>query len=271
MAPGMAIDIQPNMVVKTSHPTSALREFTALTRLGPGMVEVLKHGDGVLYLERINPGRSLDSSIDSDDVVHETIGHLIVEMQSHQLQHRDQCEPTSVDLPKLAQVLVPLQEVNDERLPAYLVRRALALGRELTAGPAARHLVVHGDLHAGNILWDAGRDRWRIIDPHGWVGDPVFEAVVALCAPQGLGIDGDARGSDPAPLVARLNRRVSILCDVTGFDRYRLEAWAFVGAVIAEARMLAQHDLVHGAPLALAEGLHDQGIGDQGIGDQGIG
>ncbi len=258
MAAAVAIDIQPSLVVKTSPPASAQREFTALTQLGPGMVEVLEHGDGVLYLERINPGRSLDSSIDSDDVVHETIGHLIVEMQSHQLHYRDQCEPMSVDLPKLAQVLAPLQEVTDERLPVDLVRRALALGRELTAGPAARHLVIHGDLHAGNILWDANRQRWRVIDPHGWVGDPVFEAVVSLCEPQGLGVEGDARGSDPVPLVARLRRRLSILCEITGFDRDRLESWAFVGAVIAEARMLVHHNLVHGAPLALAQGLLDR-------------
>jgi hypothetical protein len=40
----------------------------------------------------------------------------------------------------------------------------------------------------------------------------------------------------------------------------RLRAWGFVGCVIAELWMIESHDLVHGAPLAVAEALLEQGI-----------
>lgn len=251
----MAVDIRAGSVVKTADPASTQRECIALTHLGPGVVDVLEYGEGVLSLERIRPGHALRESIRNDDDVHEIIGRLILELQ--EIQPSGSLRP--VELPLLAEVLTPLHRMSNGRLPDHLTQRALAMGRELATDDTVVPLVVHGDLHAGNILWDSGRERWRVIDPHGWVGDPVFEAVVSLCEPQGLGVIGDARGCDPVPLVARLNRRLSILCEITGFERERLESWAFVGAVIAEARMLVHHDLVHGAPLALAEGLLDRG------------
>ena len=37
-------------------------------------------------------------------------------------------------------------------------------------------------------------------------------------------------------------------------------AWGLVGCVIAELWMLESHDLVHGAPLAVAQVLLDQGL-----------
>lgn len=51
------------------------------------------------------------------------------------------------------------------------------------AGSVARDLLaqqtdimpLHGDLHHENILAD-GAGRWRAIDPHGLIGDPVYDA-----------------------------------------------------------------------------------------------
>jgi hypothetical protein len=81
-----------------------------------------------------------------------------------------------------------------------------------------------------------------------------------LVAPESLllGTDvTDARGMPGAPLVRRTRRRIEIIAEVTGENPERLLAWSLVGAVIAEARMLVEHDLVHGAPLALAQELLD--------------
>jgi streptomycin 6-kinase len=43
---------------------------------------------------------------------------------------------------------------------------------------------LHGDLHHDNILFD-GKDRWRAIDPHGLVGDPVYDVANVFGNPLG--------------------------------------------------------------------------------------
>ena len=65
---------------------------------------------------------------------------------------------------------------------------------------------------------------------------------------------------DGRDLATRSRRRAEIYADVTGYDLARLRAWGFVGCVIAELWMLESHDLVHGAPLAVAEALVNQGL-----------
>jgi streptomycin 6-kinase len=243
-------------VIKTTDPRTSQRELCALRNLGPGMVTVMSHRahSGSLQLERIDPGTDLRMVAQGDDEASiAIIAQLIVEMQSQQTS-AEVGFARSV-LPDLGGVLTPLVQIHDSRIPSVLSGRALTMGRELVSDESASVLILHGDLHPGNVLWDERCARWRVIDPHGWVGDPIFEAVVALCVPDGLGVTGDARGCDPAPILDRLDRRVSVISEITGFDRDRLTAWAFVGAVIAEARMIERHNLVHGAALAMAEGL----------------
>ena len=48
------------------------------------------------------------------------------------------------------------------------------------AVPAADDNVLHGDAHHQNLIRDGmgtPDDVWRVIDPHGWWGDPTFDAV----------------------------------------------------------------------------------------------
>lgn len=45
---------------------------------------------------------------------------------------------------------------------------------------------LHGDLHHDNILFD-GKDRWRAIDPHGLMGDPVYDVANVFGNPLGAG------------------------------------------------------------------------------------
>jgi len=255
----MSLSREQHLFMKTTDSRTSQREFCALKHLGPGMVTVVDHlpDEGTLFLELVEPGYDLGfiASTD-DDLAIEILAQLIVEMQS--LQTVEEVGYAQTILPHLREVMAPLRRIRDDRLPSGFTQRALAMGKELVAEESSSTLVLHGDLHPGNVLWDAGSRRWRVIDPHGWVGDQVFEAVVSLCVPGGLGVLGDARGCDPVSIIRRLDRRISIICEMTGFDRDRLNAWTFVGAVIAEARMLEHHNLVHGAALALAEGLHDR-------------
>ncbi|KJS51935.1 kinase, partial [Streptomyces rubellomurinus subsp. indigoferus] len=46
-------------------------------------------------------------------------------------------------------------------------------------GPRQPDTLVHGDLHARNIL-RSDREPWLAVDPKGYVGDPAYDAGTLL-------------------------------------------------------------------------------------------
>jgi streptomycin 6-kinase len=103
-------------------------------------------------------------------------------------------------------------------LPRAMLARAAGLMRNLAAN-APPPVLLHGDLHAGNILRD-GAAGWRAVDPKGLVGDPAFEAAAFL-------------RDTPDPV--RTAHRVALLAETTGLPRERIAAWGYAGAALAAA------------------------------------
>jgi streptomycin 6-kinase len=65
---------------------------------------------------------------------------------------------------------------NQARWPdPGLVREGLQLFEVMARGPEAGHVLLATDLHAGNVL-RAERERWLVIDPKPFVGDPAYDA-----------------------------------------------------------------------------------------------
>ena len=95
---------------------------------------------------------------------------------------------------------------------------------ELCASSAAP-VVLHGDLHYGNVL-TSDRDGWLAIDPKGVLGEPCYE-VGDLFRNR---VD-ELFDSEP---VAAMRRRVDTVTDLTGFDRERIRLWALSQAVLSE-------------------------------------
>jgi streptomycin 6-kinase len=62
----------------------------------------------------------------------------------------------------------------EERWPRDLLERAEAIMNEVSPD-RSRDVVLHGDLHHENILWDDG-DGWVVIDPKGVIGPRWLEA-----------------------------------------------------------------------------------------------
>ncbi|MGH2377233.1 MAG: aminoglycoside phosphotransferase family protein [Candidatus Limnocylindria bacterium] len=93
---------------------------------------------------------------------------------------------------------------------------------DASAGP----VVLHGDLHYGNVL-SSDREGWLAIDPKGLSGEPCYE-VGALFRNR---IDELYASSDP---IQAMRRRVEALADLTGFDRERVRLWALSQAVLSE-------------------------------------
>jgi streptomycin 6-kinase len=240
------------VVVKAGDADERHRETLALGAFGTGATEVHAHDQelGLLVTRRVLPGDDIRPvARRDDDAATREIALLAADI------HRDQRAVHG--LPALGQIGAAFDAVSDSRLPTSTVDAARGLFADLVADNTSM-VVLHGDLQHFNVLNAGG--SWRVIDPHGWVGDPAFEAAALLANPRGLVEGGDARGMDGHELAVKARRRADIYAETTGYDVDRLRAWGFVGCVIAELWMIESHDLVHGAPLAVAEVLLAQGI-----------
>lgn len=235
-----------HVVVKAGDASARAREAEALCALGSGAAPVVAFDAslGLLVTQRILPGDDIRPlSRADDDAATRHVAQLAV------LLRKDQ---GIGDLPPLSDIGQAFGGARNARVPDRIRDTAEALFRELIA-TSADDVVLHGDLHHMNVL-HAG-DEWRAIDPHGWIGDPAFEAAALLANPRGLVEEGDARFMDGRDLARRSGRRAAIYAEVAGLDVDRVRAWGLVGCVIAELWMLESHDLVHGAPLAVAEAM----------------
>ena len=98
-----------------------------------------------------------------------------------------------------------------------MVEQALALGTELAGDPASSGILIHTDLHHGNVL--AAGDDWAAISPKPLNGDPHYEPTPALIA-NWTDVTDDVRFN--------VRRRFGTLVDVAGLDEDRARAWVIV-------------------------------------------
>jgi streptomycin 6-kinase len=166
------------VVVKAGDADERHREALALGAFGAGATEVLARDQdlGLLVTRRFLPGDDIRPlARRDDDAATRAIALLAAEI------HRDQ-RPVH-GLPALEEIGAAFDAASDSRLPAPTVDAAKGLFADLVADNTAM-VVLHGDLQHFNVLNAGG--SWRVIDPHGWVGDPAFEAAALLANPRGL-------------------------------------------------------------------------------------
>ena len=124
--------------------------------------------------------------------------------------------------------IIPLARWFQDLEPAALrhgaiPRQATATARELLADPQDV-VVLHGDLHHGNIL-DFGPRGWLAIDPKRLLGDRGFGFANIFCNPD--------LATTTAP--ERLSRQASVVADAAGIDRARLLKWIVAYAGLSAA------------------------------------
>jgi streptomycin 6-kinase len=112
-------------------------------------------------------------------------------------------------------------------VPRRLVEQALSLAQDLVADPASTGLLIHGDLHYGNVL-AADREPWLAIDPKPMSGDPHYEPASML---------GNRTAELAGPLAVGgvrdgLRRRFHTLVDAAGLDEARARDWVVVREVL---------------------------------------
>lgn len=203
-------------VLKLTLPGQAVQaEADALAGFGGDSAARLLAADpaeGALLLERLRPGTPLADLAD-DDAATRIAGGLIALLRRP--------VPEGALLGQAAGWVRLLDRARTEAWPLdpAMLDRAAGLFRDLAAAAPAP-VLLHGDLHHGNILRDGA--GWRAIDPRGLAGDPAFEAAALLRNPPGAAV-----------VAQNAARRIAILAETTGLDARRIAAWGYAAAMLA--------------------------------------
>lgn len=178
---------------------------------GVGTVRVLENDDTAVLVERVAPGMplaSLSRADRDDDAVH-VICDTIEKLQSSSAD--------AAGWPGHAEHLPAFARQPVAPLTPAIVARAPALFEELTLSEKDR-VLLHGDLHHDNILFDERRG-WLAIDPKGEIGEIAYEVAAALRNP--------LENPDLFITPVQLDRRVRIYCERLKLDRRRVLGWCF--------------------------------------------
>ena len=246
VAPVLRRDGQP-AVLKAGVPGRELqRELAALRWFaGQGSVRVLAAAaaQGVFLLERLLPGTPLLSHPSDEQATAIAIAVM---------QRLWRPPPTTHPFPTVADLGAGWQRLRAHfgggagPLSERLVTQAERLFAELTATQAAP-VLLHGDLHHGNIL-AAEREPWLAIDPQGVIGEPAYEVGAWLRNPY------PQMAAWPAVRAIQA-RRLAQFSAALGCDRQRVLGWGFVQAVLSAWWMIEDHEANWQPDLAMAEVL----------------
>jgi streptomycin 6-kinase len=209
-----------------SEEAAALRAWQSSGRVP----EVLGYDEenGALLLEAIQPGTVL---ADTQIAPHlDEVAGLVRDLHATG-------EEAIEDFPSLIEGVEFMFTFYRERLRRHdisspvledLLERSLVVAREMAARPG-RRVLLHGDLHARNVL-DAGEDRGLVaIDPRACVGDPAFDLIDWV-----LYDSLDRR---------TLMRRAERLSGRAGVDSSNLWRWCGCTAVLVAISQLIRSDV----------------------------
>ena len=177
---------------------------------GAGAAPVLAHRDDALLMERATGQRSLAqmARVGQDDEA-----CRILCATAARLHAPRPSPPEPIALAQWFRALEPAARAHGGILArcAEAARRLLATPREV--------VVLHGDLHHGNVL-DFGDRGWLAIDPKGLYGERCFEFAALF---------GNPDLSDPrVPVATRpevFSRRVDVVSEAAGVEAERLLLW----------------------------------------------
>ncbi|EGY28014.1 Streptomycin 6-kinase, partial [Candidatus Regiella insecticola 5.15] len=178
--------------------------------------KVLDYTDNALLLKRTLGNKSLIKMTRSglDDQASKIICRVAACLHTP----RKQCLPDLMPLSTCFEALMSAAKkhggIFDDA--AYLARSLLAKPEEV--------VVLHGDLHHGNIL-DSGSQGWLAIDPKGFLGERGFDFANIFCNPD----------ADIATSPGRLMKQVMVVTKMAHLEQHRLLAWIVSWAALSAA------------------------------------
>lgn len=196
------------------HSGDILRAFD-----GDGMVRVCESDAGAVLLERLDPGNGLvELARDGND---ERATEILADVMSQLANHAapDGCA-TVFDW---ARGFDRYLNSGDRAISVRLVHKARDEYQRL-AMSSSRTMLLHGDLHHYNVLFDANRG-WVAIDPKGVVGELEYEVGAILRNPW--------EPPDFFSSSSVIERRLRILTAALPMDHRRTLQWSFAQAVLS--------------------------------------
>lgn len=187
---------------------------------GAGTVRVLESAEGAVLLERLDPALELVELVrDGRDEEATTICAQVIARMAHH-------EPPAgcVTLFDWARGFDRyLDQYNDGSIPVELVQEAGEIYRDLATSQKTV-MLLHGDLHHYNILFDSNRG-WVAIDPKGVVGELEYEL--------GAIIRNPFEAPEFYVSATVVQRRLKQLAGALNLNYDRALGWAFAQAVLS--------------------------------------
>lgn len=210
---------------------------------GDGAAHVFALNDEALLLERAEGTRSLIAMSQSrrDDEA------TVILCDAAARLHTNHSSPPT-GLPILSDWFHELEKASTQH--GGILQTCADTAHHLLATPQDI-LVLHGDIHHGNIL-DFGPRGWLAIDPKGILGERGFDYANIFCNPD---------LADPTQPIAvqrdRFIHRLEMISRAAGLDRRRLLQWILAWSGLSAAWFLSDGDTAETnfaiAKLALAE------------------
>lgn len=184
-----------------------------------GAVKVYEAETGAVLMQRLEPGEQLVSLVrrGDDDEATKVLAHVIEKLAHHEAPA--EC-PTVSDW---GRGFAGYIRSGDNQISGGLVREARDV-YEALASSQRTTMLLHGDLHHYNVLFDRERG-WTAIDPKGVVGELEYEAGALLRNPI----------EQPELFTNRrtIERRIEILTALLPLDHSRVLQWSFAQAVLS--------------------------------------
>ena len=189
---------------------------------GDGAARVLVHDADALLLERAQSNHALaDQARTGDDEADDHAIDILCAAAARLHAPRHKPLPELIGLPRWFESLWPAAQ----QYGGWLSDSA-ATAQALLAAPQDP-VVLHGDIHHGNVL-DFGARGWLAIDPKGLYGERGFDYANIFCNPD--------EASALAP--GRFERRVERVAHIAGLDRHRLLQWILAWSGLSAAWIL---------------------------------
>jgi streptomycin 6-kinase len=191
------------------------------------VVSVLEQDQEAVLLEFCS-GPSLESLVEKgeDDQATRVIAEVVAKL--HKCPIPD-AHPF-LSLEKRFETLVRATVNYKNRNEAKHFDKASRIASELCR-TQEKSCLLHGDIHHGNILQHSERG-WLVIDPKGFVGDPVYDFANTFLNPWEMPQIVRNKG--------RVLRQSKILEECTGIPQQRIINYAYVQACLSQAWFLEE-------------------------------
>ena len=215
------------LVLKLGVPVRELHSEMAALRAfdGRGAARLFESdaARGALLLERLEPGTQLVPLREEDDAA-------ATEAAASVMRKLWRAAPETHGFPTAADWGLGFARCRAHfggttgPFPRRLFDEAESLYAELLASSAAP-VLLHGDLHHGNVL-AAAREPWLAIDPKGLTGEPAYEVGALLRNP----LPQLLKWPEPVRVT---ERRIAQLSDELGLERARVRGWGLAQAALS--------------------------------------